>query len=178
MSYVSKKGHIKDCETAKRTAELEVFKCKVQEDLWVGADELPSGTVSPELEAFREAKAQLRDKNLACAEVARKMFVIYKNLLSENAWHKWTTIVESQVDADTWTDLIGTVHTVARSPSYQSFEDCVKFHLLTVFPLDSTEQERYYINVHLKKPTRVLICHFVARILQLNSYLGTLPGCL
>ena len=66
---------------------------------------------------------------------------------------------------------------VARRPSYQSFEDCVKFHLLAVFPLDAEEQERYYINVHLKTPTRVLICHFVARILQLNSYLGgTLPG--
>jgi hypothetical protein len=52
----------------------------------------------------------------------------------------------------------------------------VKFHLLSVFPLDSAEQERYYINVHLKMPTCVLICHFVARILQLNSYLGTLPG--
>ena len=32
------------------------------------------------------------------------------------------------------------------------------------------------MNVHLKKPTRVLICHFVARVLQLNSYLGRLPG--
>ena len=32
------------------------------------------------------------------------------------------------------------------------------------------------MNVHLKKPPRVLICHFVARVLQLNSYLGRLPG--
>ena len=32
------------------------------------------------------------------------------------------------------------------------------------------------MNVHLKKPTRVLICHFVARVIQLNSYLGRLPG--
>ena len=84
--------------------------------------------------------------------------------------------MDSQVDADTWTNLQGTVHTVARRPLYQSFEDCVRFHLLTVFPLDTAEQERYYINVHLKKHTRVLIRHFVARILQLNSYLGTLPG--
>ena len=84
--------------------------------------------------------------------------------------------MESQVDAPTWTDLKGTVHKVPRSPSYQSFEDCVKFHLLTVFSLDKAEQERYYINVHLKKPTCVLICHFVARLVQLNSYLGTLPS--
>jgi hypothetical protein len=59
---------------------------------------------------------------------------------------------------------------------YQSFEDCVKFLLLTVFPIDAAGQKRYYVNVHLKKPTLVLICHFVARVLQLNSYLGTLPG--
>jgi len=84
--------------------------------------------------------------------------------------------VDSQVDADTWTDLKGIVHDLARRPLYQSFEDCVKFHLLSVFPLDATEQERCYINVHLKKPTCVLICHFVARLVQLNSYLGTLPG--
>jgi hypothetical protein len=126
--------------------------------------------------ACQEAKAKVRDKNLVCSEVAGKIFVLYENLLSENSRHKWTTIVESQVDAPTWTDLKGTVQTGDRSPLYQFFEDCVKFHLLTVYPLDSEEQERYYINVHLKKPTRVLICHFVARILQLNSYLGTLPG--
>ena len=105
----------------------------------------------PELEAFQEAKSKIRDKNLACTEVAGKMFVLYKNLLSKNACHKWTTIVESQVDADTWTDSTVTVHTVAQSPSYKSFKDCVEFHLLTVFPLDAAEQERYYINVHLKK---------------------------
>ena len=103
----------------------------------------------PELEAFQEAKSKIRDKNLACTEVTGKMFVLYKNLLSKNARHKWTTIMESQVDADTWTDLQGIVHTGAQSPSYQSFEDCVKFHLLTVFPLDAAEQERYYLFVHL-----------------------------
>ena len=84
--------------------------------------------------------------------------------------------MDSQVEADTWTDLQGTVHTVARSQLYQSFEDCVTFHLLTVFSLVSAEQESYYVNVHLKKPTRVLICSFVARVLQLNSYLGRLLG--
>ncbi len=110
------------------------------------------------------------------AEVARKMFVLYKNLLSKNARHKWTTVVESQVDAPTWTELKGILHTVARVPLLQSFEDCVKFHLLSVFPLNTAEQERYHINVHLKKPTQVLICHFVDRLVQLNAYLGTLPG--
>ena len=47
--------------------------------------EPPAGTVSPELVAFQEAEAKVRDKDLACAEVAGMMYVLYENLLSENA---------------------------------------------------------------------------------------------
>ena len=31
------------------------------------------------------------------------------------------------------------------------------------------------MNIHLKKPGQVLICHFVSRVKQLNSYLQQLP---
>ena len=78
------------------------------------------------------------------------MFVLYKNLLSENAWSKWSTIVANQIKVNPWTDLTGNMHTAPQSPLVQSFEDCVTFHLLTVFPQDASEQERYYVNVHLK----------------------------
>ena len=54
----------------------------------MAADEPLAGTVSPELVAFQEAESNVNDKNLACVEVAGKMFVLYKNLLSENAHHK------------------------------------------------------------------------------------------
>ena len=103
------------------------------------------------------------------------MFVLYKNLLSKNARLKWTNIVASQIGANPRTDLKETVHAEPQSPLVQSFEDCVTFHLLTVFPQDSAEQERYYVNVHLKKPARALICHFVGQVKQINSYLGWLP---
>jgi len=88
MSYVAKKGYIKEYEAAKREAGVAVFACKVAEDLWMAADEPLAGTVSPELVAFQEAESNVNDKNLACVEVAGKMFVLYKNLLSENARHK------------------------------------------------------------------------------------------
>ena len=58
----------------------------------------------------------------------------------------------------------------------QSFEDCITFHLLTVFPQDAAEKERYYVNAHLKKPGRVKIRHFVSRVEQLNGYLRRLLG--
>ena len=109
------------------------------------------GTESPEFVASKVADINVVNKNLVCIEVAEKMFVLYENLLSKNNQSKWTTIVASQIGASPWTDLKGTVHSEPRSPSVQSFEDCVTFHLLTVFPQDTAEQERYYVNVHLKK---------------------------
>ncbi len=45
--------------------------------------------------------------------------------------------------------------------SRKSFKDCVMFHLLTVFPNNAAEQERYYITNVLKKPQRVSIRQFV-----------------
>jgi hypothetical protein len=59
--------------------------------------------------------------------------------------------------------------------SRKSFEDCVMFHLLTVFPNNAAEQERYYITNVLKKPQRVSIRQFVQHVEQLNSYILQLP---
>ncbi len=50
------------------------------------------------------------------------------------------------------------------------------FHLLTVFPNNAAEQERYYITNVLKKPQRVSIRQFVQRVEQLNSYILQLPS--
>jgi hypothetical protein len=59
--------------------------------------------------------------------------------------------------------------------SCKSFEDCVMFHLLTVFPNNAAEQERYYITNVLKKPQRISIRQFVQPVEQLNSYISQLP---
>jgi hypothetical protein len=32
------------------------------------------------------------------------------------------------------------------------FDDCMMFHLLTAFPINAVEQEKYYITNVLKKP--------------------------
>ena len=60
----------------------------------------------------------------------------------------------------------------------KSFKDCVNFHLLTVFSQDAAEQQKYYIyiNVDLKKTSKVTSCQFVDCMEQLNSYCGHLPG--
>ena len=79
----------------------------------------------PELEAYKELEVKVIEKNLDLYKVAGKMFVLYKNLLSKNAQIKRSTIVASLIRASPWTDLKGTVHTVAQSPLAQPFEECV-----------------------------------------------------
>ena len=52
MSYVHKKGYIKEYDVVEREAGVAAFKCKIAEDLWIAASEPAAGTVLPELEAF------------------------------------------------------------------------------------------------------------------------------
>jgi hypothetical protein len=49
------------------------------------------------------------------------------------------------------------------------------FHLLTVFPINGAEQEKYYITNVLKKPQRVNVHQFVSQVEQLNAYIAQMP---
>ncbi len=106
---------------------------------------------------------------------AEQIFSLYANLLSEDARFIWDKIVQSQVDCIPWTDLQGKEHRRARTKSRRSFEDCVTMHLLSRFPNDAAETQRYYISNVLKKPQRVPVRAFFQRVEQLNSYLLRLP---
>ncbi len=103
------------------------------------------------------------------------MFQLYANLLSVNARYAWTKIVHEQTKADPYIDFQGLTRKGPRGMSRKSFEDCVMFHLLAVFPNNAAEQERYYITNVLKKPQRISIRQFVQRVEQLNSYISQLP---
>jgi hypothetical protein len=56
-----------------------------------------------------------------------------------------------------------------------SFNDCVMFHLLTVFTINAAEQEKYYVTNVLKKPQRVNVHQFVRHVEQLNAYIAQMP---
>jgi hypothetical protein len=55
------------------------------------------------------------------------------------------------------------------------FNDCVMVHLLSAFPINAAEQEKYYISNVLKKPQRINVCQFVRRVEQLNAYIAQMP---
>ena len=78
-------------------------------------------------------------------KAAKDMFQLYANLLSVLARYAWNKIVHKQTEADPYMNLQGLTRKGPRGISRKSFEDCVMFHLLTVFPHNVAEQERYFI---------------------------------
>jgi hypothetical protein len=150
--------------------EASAAQCKDPKVTTVGATDESSAALCAEtkadlkiaLEAVAEATTQ-RDK------AATDMFQLYRNLLSANTRYAWNKIVQEQTEANPYTDLQGLTRKGPRGMSRKSFEDCVMFHLLTVFPNNAAEHERYYITNVLKKPQRVSIRQFVQHVEQLNS---------
>ncbi len=69
------------------------------------------------------------------------MFQFYANLLSVDTKYAWNKIVHKQTQSDTYTDLQGFSRKGPRGLLRKSFDNCVMFHLLTVFPNNAVEQE-------------------------------------
>ena len=84
--------------------------------------------------------------------------------------------MKSQIGEAPWTDLQGQVHATSHEHSVIAFEDCVRFHLLSIFSNNAAEQQTYYINFLIKKPCNNLIKNFVNHIEKLNSSIPVLPG--
>ncbi len=86
----------------------------------------------------------------------------------------WNKIAHEQSASDPYIDLQGCSKKGPWGLLHKLFNDSVMFHLLTVFPNNAAEQERYYITDALKKPQQVSICQFVQHVEQLNSYITQL----
>jgi hypothetical protein len=122
-------------------------------------------------DALLEKKVALEAQAMA----AEGFFLLYANLLSKDTRFCWDKIVSSQVRAAPWTNLQGNEHKKERGKSMESFQDCITFHLLDIFPSDAAKQQHFYISNMLKKPQQVLVRYFFQRVEQLNSYLSHLP---
>ena len=126
-------------------------------------------------ESIEDALAELAVAREEQVTAAEGFFSQYANLLTEDARYHWDKIVESQCDTAPWIDLQGKEHPRARKKGHKSFDDCVNFHLLTVFRTDAAERQKVYISNTLKKPQRVPVRYFFQRVEQLNGYLRHLP---
>ncbi len=92
-----------------------------------------------------------------------------------DAKYAWNKIVWEQMEADPLKDLQGMSRKGPRGLLHESFDKCIMFHLLTVFPNNAAAQEKYYLSNVLKKPQRVSIRQFVQHVEQLNAYIAQRP---
>jgi hypothetical protein len=120
---------------------------------------------------LEKAKKAVEDAKGPMTAAASQMFAFYSNLLSPESKYLWNKIVSKQTESDSLVNLQGVSLESPRGMSCESFNYCVMFHLLTAFPINAAEQEKYYItNVH-KKPQHIEIHQFVGHVEQLNAYI-------
>ncbi len=111
----------------------------------------------------------------AMTAAASLMFAFYSNLLSPESKYAWNKIIIEQTERDPYVNLQGVSLEGPRGMSCESFNNCVMFHLLTAFPINAEEKEKYYISNVLKKPQRINVHQFVRRVKQLNAYISQMP---
>jgi hypothetical protein len=183
-SVCKRKGLFQDYDDAIEAESKAVEQVKNLRKIIVNAIGPKSKKESedPNQSSVEESKASLKDALLekkkaqeAKATAAEGFFLLYANLLSKDARFRWDKIVASQVGAAPWTDIQGNKYEKERCKSMETFQDCITFHLLDMFPGDAAKQQRYYISNVLKKPQRVPVRYFFQRVEHLNGYLSYLP---
>ncbi len=124
---------------------------------------------------LEKAKSATKKAKGAMTAGATQMFKFYANLLSVEAKLAWNKIVEEKTEGDPYVDLQCVSQSGPREMSRMLFNNCVLFHLLTVFLINAAEHKKYYIANVLKKPQRVNVCQFVWCVEQLSAYIPQMP---
>jgi hypothetical protein len=104
----------------------------------------------------------------AMTAAASEMFAFYLNLLSPESKYAWNKIVSEQTESNPFVNLQGVSLEGPRGMSCELFNDCIMFHLLTPFPINTAEQEKYYVTNVLKKPQHINVRQF-ARCVEPNN---------
>jgi hypothetical protein len=124
---------------------------------------------------LEKAKQARETAQGAMTDAANLMFTFYMNLLSPKRKYTWNKIVVEQTESDPFVNLQGVSLEGPGGMLRDLFNDCMMFNLLTAFPINAAEQEKYYILNVLKKPQRVNVRQFVRRVEQLNAYISQMP---
>jgi hypothetical protein len=88
---------------------------------------------------------------------------------------QWGRILNEMHTKKPWIGVNGKSNKGICVKSWISFMGCIELHKLTIFPADTAEKKRYYMQKTIKKPQRVTVHQFVSRMGVLNDYLAYLP---
>jgi hypothetical protein len=124
---------------------------------------------------LEKTKKAIEDTQDAMTAAASEMFRLYLNLLSPKSKYLWNKIVSKQTKSNPFGNLQGVSLEGPRAMSLESVDNCVMFHLLTAFPVNVAEQEKYFITNVLRKPQCFNVRQFVHHVEQLNAYVAQMP---
>ncbi len=150
--FCKKKALAKAKEASKEAlAKAEDSKLETKE-----ADEATKVTNNMMKAGFQEdlekAKQAQETAKGAMTAVASQMFMFYLNLLSPESKYTWNKIVSKQTESNPFVNLQCVSLEGPRGMSCELFNVCIMFHLLTAFPINAAQQEKYYISNVLKQP--------------------------
>ena len=151
LETIKQKGLLVANDTAckeDKEAECKLVKATDAYSSYQGTDENP-----PEKKTLKMANEAKTCTSKAIAPVIGQVFMLYSYLLTEEARHSWTKIVEEQIHSEPWTALYGNDHPKKHAESWASFMECITFHLQTMFRHDMAKKQRFWISNGLQKPT-------------------------
>ena len=121
-----------EIEPAKKLSEKEKASKMTKEGAALANTPAPelSGKYQALYNKATFAKETAKNKREAAAT---EMFQFYTNLLSLDAKYACNKIVREQMEADQFKDLQGMSRKGPRGLLHKSFNDCIMFHLLTMF---------------------------------------------
>jgi hypothetical protein len=171
-----KKKALAKAKEAAKEAKAKTPETKAETKEAKGATKVTKDTMKAGFQAdLEKAKKAIEDAQGAMTAAASEMFAFYFNLLSPESKYSWNKIISEQTKSNPFVNLQGDSLVGPRGISCKLFNHCVMFHLLTAFPINAAEQEKYYITNVLKKPQRVNVHQFVCCVEQLNAYIAQMP---
>ena len=118
---------------------------------------VPNGEKTSEkaqrLSLLEPAERELVTATVAEAAKVTTVYEIFRKGLKEDPELQWDRFVEDMHTKDPWVDLKGVKHEGLRRKSSLSLCECINFHKLTLYSIDTAERQRFYMLCNLKKPT-------------------------
>ncbi len=93
----------------------------------------------------KASKRATEDTKGAMTAETGQMFVFYSNLLSSESKYSWNKIIIKQMESGPFVNVQDVTLEGSRGMSCALVNNCIMFHLLTAFPINAAEQEKYYV---------------------------------
>ncbi len=171
-------GLVEQKGTAAKVKEAFAALVKVRKEMSPFFN-FPEAKTAAEKEARKKKLSKLNEslkaKKSFAVEQAQKAYKLFRCFIVGKAQTQRDRIVNKMHTKNPWIGFNGKSNKTICVKSWISFMDCIKLHKLAIFPADTAEKQRYYMQQTIKKPQRVTVRQFVSRMGVLNDYLAYLP---